>query len=164
MHTWVLGCHLSTLHGCVSFSKRLWSKLISFISVSTLLFPLQPPPLHRSFLSTHQISRPFHGGVWVAFMWLFSLKAVSLEGIRYYIDLSFFFKILFIYSWKTHREKGRDTGRGRSKFHSQSPLWDPIPGPRDHALSQRQTLNRWATQVSLHWLILRQSQSNERSK
>ena len=28
-------------------------------------------------------------------------------------------------------------------------MWDPIPGPRDHYLNQRQTLNRRATQVPL---------------
>ena len=28
-------------------------------------------------------------------------------------------------------------------------MWDLISGPRDHALSQRQMLNHWATQESL---------------
>ena len=41
----------------------------------------------------------------------------------------------------TEREKGRDTGRGRSRLHAGSPIWDPIPGPQDPYLSQRQTLN-----------------------
>ena len=32
------------------------------------------------------------------------------------------------------RERGRDTGRGRSRLHAGSPMWDSIPGLRDHAL------------------------------
>ena len=35
----------------------------------------------------------------------------------------------------------RDTGRGRSRLPEGNPVWDSIPGPRGHALSQRQTLN-----------------------
>ena len=30
----------------------------------------------------------------------------------------FYLKILFIYSWETERERGRDTGRGRSRLHA----------------------------------------------
>ena len=48
---------------------------------------------------------------------------------------------------KEGREGGRDTGRGRSRLHAGSPMQDSIPGLRDHCLSQRQTLNSWATQV-----------------
>lgn len=62
--------------------------------------------------------------------------------------LPFFKKrfLKFIYSWETHR--GRDTGRGRSRLHAGSPMWDSIPGLQDRTLSQRQTLNHWATQAS----------------
>ena len=49
----------------------------------------------------------------------------------------FFFKILFIYSWETHRERGGE-GKGRSKLHVGSPTRDPIPEPQDQALSWRQ--------------------------
>ena len=35
-------------------------------------------------------------------------------------------------------ERGRDTGRGRSRLHAGSPMRDSIPGPQDHALGQRQ--------------------------
>ena len=45
-------------------------------------------------------------------------------------------------------ERVRDIGRGRSRLPTVSPMWDLIPGPRDHALSWRQMLNHWATQVS----------------
>ena len=61
--------------------------------------------------------------------------------------LLFFLKILFIY-W--HRERSRDIDRGRSRFLTGSPMRDLIPWPQDHALSQRQMLNCWATQVSLY--------------
>ena len=47
------------------------------------------------------------------------------------------------------RDTGRDTRGGRrSRLHAKSPIWDLIPGIRDQALSQRQMLNRSATQVS----------------
>ena len=62
--------------------------------------------------------------------------------------LSFFFKILFIFSWETQRERQRH--RQREK---QAPCKEPDAGlnPRlqDHALSWRQMRNRWATQLSL---------------
>ena len=37
----------------------------------------------------------------------------------------------------TERERGRD--RGRSRLPVRSPMWDLIPGPWNHTLSQRQT-------------------------
>ena len=36
-----------------------------------------------------------------------------------------------------HLERGKDTGRGRSKLPAGSPRWDLIPGPQDHTLSPR---------------------------
>ena len=46
------------------------------------------------------------------------------------------------------RERGRDTGRGRSRLPAGSPTWDSIPGLQDHTLGQRQAPNRCATQGS----------------
>ena len=46
-------------------------------------------------------------------------------------------------------ERGRDTGRGRGRLHAGSLTRDSIPGHRDHALGQRQTLNHGATQAAL---------------
>ena len=34
------------------------------------------------------------------------------------------------------RERGRDTGRGRSRLHARSLMWDSIRGLQDHALGQ----------------------------
>ena len=48
----------------------------------------------------------------------------------------------------TERERGRDTGRGRSRLHAGNLMWDLIPETRDHALSQRETLNHWAAEAS----------------
>ena len=52
------------------------------------------------------------------------------------------------------RERSRDIGRGKSRLHAGSPMWDSIPGPGDQTLSQRQMLNHWATLVSLTLLSL----------
>ena len=53
--------------------------------------------------------------------------------------LFYFFKILFIYLFMRDTERGRDTGRGRSRLPVGSPRWDSIPGPWDLDLSCRQT-------------------------
>ena len=45
----------------------------------------------------------------------------------------FIFMILFILFMR-NTERGRDTGRGRSRLHAGSPTWDLIPGLQDHAL------------------------------
>ena len=60
---------------------------------------------------------------------------------------TFFLRISFIYSWETQRERQRH--RQREK---QVPCKVPDAGldsrTQDHDLSQRQMLNRWATQAS----------------
>ena len=40
------------------------------------------------------------------------------------------------------RERGRDTGGGRSRLHAGSLTWDLIPGLQDRTLGQRQVLSR----------------------
>ena len=57
------------------------------------------------------------------------------------------------------RERGRDTGRGRSRLHAGTPMPDSILGLQDHVLGQRQAPNRCATQgspkkylLNRHWL------------
>ena len=51
---------------------------------------------------------------------------VALQGILFY----FFLKILFIYSSEIHRERerGRDTGRGRSRLHARESRLEPDAG------------------------------------
>ena len=55
----------------------------------------------------------------------------------------FLFLFLRFYSFihQRCRERGRDIGRGRSRLPAETPKQNSIPGPWDHALSQRQTLN-----------------------
>ena len=36
----------------------------------------------------------------------------------------------------THRKRSRDTGRGRSRLHAGSLMWDSIPGLQDHAWTE----------------------------
>ena len=43
----------------------------------------------------------------------------------------------FIYLFMRERERGRDTGRGRSRIHAGSPMWDLIPGLQDHTPGYR---------------------------
>ena len=38
---------------------------------------------------------------------------------------------------ETQKERGRDTGRGRSRLHARSQTQDSIPGLQDHALGQK---------------------------
>ena len=69
--------------------------------------------------------------------------SMSTAGVQFVHLVFFFLKILFIYSWKKERERGRDTGRGRSRLHAGSRMQDSIPGPQDHALGWRR---RWTAE------------------
>ena len=60
--------------------------------------------------------------------------------------------MLFIH--ERDREWGRDTGRGRSRLHAGSLMWDSILELQDHVLSWRQVLNCWATWAALFPSIL----------
>ena len=53
----------------------------------------------------------------------------------------FFFKKDFVYLFMRDKERGRETGRGRSRLPVGSPMRDSIPEPRDQNLSQRQMLS-----------------------
>ena len=60
-----------------------------------------------------------------------------------------FFNKDFIYLFmRDNRARGRDTGRGRSRLPAGSPMWGSMPGPRDHDLSQRHTLNCQANSLT----------------
>ena len=60
---------------------------------------------------------------------------------------AFFLKKDFIYLFMRDTKRVRDIGRGRSRLPVGSPMQNSIPGLWDHALSPRQMLNHWATQV-----------------
>ena len=49
----------------------------------------------------------------------------------------------------TQRERGRDTGRGRSRLHAGSPTRDSIPGPQPGSHpGPKVALNCWATRAA----------------
>ena len=75
-------------------------------------------------------------------------KMPSCEFNRYLISIFLKRFYLFIHERHTERERGRDLSRGRSRLHAGSPKWDLIRELQDHALSQYQALNLWATQGS----------------
>ena len=54
------------------------------------------------------------------------LSSYRLTGCTF-----FFFKILFIYSWRGERE--RERGRGRSRLHAGSLTWNSVLGLQDQA-------------------------------
>ena len=58
------------------------------------------------------------------------------KRVLWFFFLSFFFFKIFIYLFMrdTEGQRGRDTGRGRSRLHAGSPMWHSIPGLQDHAL------------------------------
>ena len=85
-------------------------------------------------------------------LWILSYSEIRIETwglswVLWHLWQDFFFKRFYLFI----HERGRDTGRGRIRLHAGSPTWDSIPGPQYQALGQRQTLNRWATQVSHLW-------------
>ena len=49
-----------------------------------------------------------------------------------------FFKVfIYLFMRDAERERGRDTGRERSRLQAGSPVWDLIPGLQDHTLGRR---------------------------
>ena len=60
----------------------------------------------------------------------------SLPFILFFIY--FFSQRFYLFIHERHTEKGRDTGRGKSRLPVGSPMWDSIPGLWDQDLSRRQ--------------------------
>ena len=69
-------------------------------------------------------------------------KPLSHPGIPFIYLFFKDFTSLLMRDTQREREGGRDPGRGRSRLHAGSPMWDSIPGLQDHVLGQRQALNR----------------------
>ena len=53
----------------------------------------------------------------------------------YQLQLSLFLRF-YLFIHETQRERGRDTGRGRSRLHAGSLMWDSILGLQDHARTE----------------------------
>ena len=85
-------------------------------------------------------------------------KCHVLQGtwhfLLFFVCLFVCFFTFYLFIHESHRERGRDISRGRSRLPVGSLMWDSIPGPRDHSLNRRQMLNHWATQVPLFLLFL----------
>ena len=86
------------------------------------------------------------GGEQVCF-WLFALSADSSKSLGPWLLRGTaslqcaIFKRFYLFIHERHKERGRDTGRGRGRVPVGSLMQNSIPGLRDHALSRRQTLN-----------------------
>ena len=76
-------------------------------------------------------------------IYLFSIKLNSFS-----FSFFFFFKTSFIYSWETEKERGKHRHREKQAPRREPDAGLEIPGLQDHALGQKQALNRWATQGS----------------
>ena len=64
-------------------------------------------------------------------------------------QFSFLFLWFYLLIHERHTERSTNIGRGRSRLLTGSPMRDSIPGPWDGDRSWEQTLNHWATLVSL---------------
>ena len=99
-----------------------WSDIFLLQSISsllTVLSPLLPHGQHEWYTQPGQIP-----------------KAAATLTSNNHPQLQFFNnnnnKIIF---HERYRERGRDTGRGRSRLPAGRPIWDSVPGPWGHALS-----------------------------
>ena len=127
---------------------------------------VRSPHIHKddySFMSTciflyTNVHIPIHRHIHISFFFFyeFFLHLTTAKTIADFFHFfhQMFFNIILIHEKQT--ERGRDIDRGRSRLPIGSLMWDLIPGPWYHDLSQRQTLNHWATQVPL---FIRFSQS-----
>ena len=130
------------------------SFLLGFIHLSTVLpfsTPTPLPILDLFLFSEFRASLEYpasygdfkHCGLYL--LLIFLCKDMTLMLSLTSSSSNYFLKKDFIYLVMTDR--GRDTGRGRSRLPAGSPMRDSIPGHRDHDPSQRQTLSHWATQA-----------------
>ena len=59
-----------------------------------------------------------------------SALSKSVVKVSKNIFIYLFFKdFTYLFMTDTQRERGRDTGRGRSRLHVGTLMWDSIPGP-----------------------------------
>ena len=117
-------------------------------------------PGHKHVLNNHRKLYLLIGNCWAricpALMQKKDLQQdqANREGFLLPITTLIFLKKIFIYFFhERQRERGRHTGRGRSRVHTGNPTRDSIPALQDHALGPMQALNHRATQGSPTSLI-----------
>ena len=143
---------LNVLFGSAVIPNLIVTVLHHLVSSSTAISQVPIPPTTENCLLLLELTLHFHMAV--ALLFLLSLECFSHSFFAYWFNLSpnwqqkcsFKKKIVFIYSWETHRERQRHRQREK-QAPTGSLMQDLIPGPWDHALNQRQTLNHWANQV-----------------
>ena len=125
-----------------TFPKPLKETLCSSSAFTSAL----PQPLAAtSLLSVPRFSSSGHfvgggiipyvtPGVWFLLPGILFLRLIQV--VAHMRTSSFFLDFIYLFMRDTERYRGRDTGRGRSRLHAGSPMWDSIPGPGDHNLSQ----------------------------
>ena len=114
------------------FKKNL-SFVTKFRACSPILFQLSARNI-RMVEQCHEHLWPMNFGCII-----FLQKRTTFHELISLLAQKVFFKRFYLFIHKRQKERGRDTERGRSRLYAGSPMWDSIPGPRDHPLSQRQT-------------------------
>ena len=86
----------------------------------------------------------------LCYIWIYSFLNNDFSRVLNYWEFLITLRLFFYDFIKdTQRDSVRDRQRHRqrrSRLPAGRPMGDSIPGPQDHALSQRQMLNHWATQ------------------
>ena len=62
-------------------------------------------------------------------MWITVILWSKPKKERVWMKENDFLKIFYLFIHERPTERGRDTGRGRSRLPAGSPMWDSIPGP-----------------------------------
>ena len=131
-------CSLCLLHWCiVELNKNFISDLPSTLHLSNDGYMNEwnlSPKCALSNAKNQHIKESIHGN-WKVIQVLPCL-------ISYSSAISNIFKRFYLFIHERHRkkERGKDTGRGRSRLHAGRLTWDSILGLQDHALGRRQVL------------------------
>ena len=92
--------------------------------------PQCPPPRHETFKNKTAVNYFYWKEWWCPIRE--KINVLTGNFLHNYITIVFLRFYLFIkyiiYLFMRHRERGRDAGRGRSRLHAGSPMWDSIPG------------------------------------
>ena len=137
-----------------------WEILFLIIFLNSIYLEFRSDFLALDFLPPTQLNLTYCSRQESDFYTSYQFLLVELKFIFMTIDFSLKISVLLItfhflfflifHLFMRDTERGRDIGRGRSRLHAGNLMQDSIPGPQDHDLSQRQTLNHWATQASHH--------------